>query len=101
MLFSPLKLAVRGITSGLPAILELSNSFYVRGQGALTHWAMPRNLGGLPQPRRDGYKISWHLSPFLSRCSRCSVFWVIFQIPAAFGWWTSLRLALAGMFLLT
>jgi len=24
-----------------------------------------------------------------------------FQIPAAFGWWTSLRLALAGMFLLT
>src|SRR5712691_5837241 len=79
MLFSPLKLAVRGITSGLPAILELSNSFYVRGQGALTHWAMPRNLGGLPQPRRDGYKISWHLSPFLSRCSRCSVFWVIFR----------------------
>jgi len=24
-----------------------------------------------------------------------------FQIPAAFGWWTSLRLALAGMFFLT
>ena len=24
-----------------------------------------------------------------------------FQIPVAFGWWTSLRLALAGMFLLT
>src|SRR5258708_12132575 len=24
-----------------------------------------------------------------------------FQIPVAFGWWTSLRLSLAGMFLLT
>src|SRR5207302_4522380 len=25
----------------------------------------------------------------------------VFRIPFAFGWWTSLRLALAGMFLLT
>ena len=26
---------------------------------------------------------------------------IVFRIPFAFGWWTSLRLALAGMFLLT
>jgi hypothetical protein len=30
-----------------------------------TRWALPRNLAGLPQPRPESYKISWHLSSFL------------------------------------
>src|SRR5438445_12993954 len=41
--------------------------------------------------------------PFLVLVTLFAVLSVLghFHIPVAFGWWTSLRLALAGMFLLT
>ena len=43
------------------------------------------------------------MAPFIVLVTLFALLTVLghFQIPVAFGWWTSLRLALAGMFLLT
>ena len=43
------------------------------------------------------------MAPFIVLVTLFALFSVLgrFHIPLAFGWWTSLRLALAGMFLLT
>jgi len=43
------------------------------------------------------------MAPFIVRVTLFALLSILghFQIPVAFGWWTSLRLALAGMFLLT
>ena len=43
------------------------------------------------------------MSPFIVLVTLSALLSILghFRIPVAFGWWTSLRLALAGMFLLT
>ena len=62
-----------------------------------------RSSKGMNCLDRDETAITSLMAPFIVLVTLFALLSMLghFQIPVAFGWWTSLRLALAGMFLLT